>query len=101
MKERKIEKKKEWKKTNEKICQKKKKKERKRSKTKTKKEISLKDLKHNKTADRGCVDRDEMISHISSECSNLAPKEYKTRHKQGGQGDPLGIVQKIEIWPRE
>ena len=30
-----------------------------------------------------------------SECSKLAQKEYKTR--LGGESNPLGIVQKIEI----
>ena len=29
---------------------------------------------------RLCVDRDETINHIISECSKLAQKEYKTRH---------------------
>ena len=29
---------------------------------------------------RLCGDRDETISHIISECSKLAHKEYKTRH---------------------
>ena len=28
-----------------------------------------------------CGDRDETINHIISECSKLAQKEYKTRHK--------------------
>ena len=27
-----------------------------------------------------CEDRDKMIHHIISECSNLAQKKYKTRH---------------------
>ena len=27
-----------------------------------------------------CGDRDETINHIISECSKLAPQEYKTRH---------------------
>ena len=42
-------------------------------------------------------DRDETINHITSECSKLAQKEYKTRHDLGGQDDPLGNVQKILI----
>ena len=29
---------------------------------------------------RLCGDRDETINHIISECSQLAQKEYKTRH---------------------
>ena len=29
---------------------------------------------------RLCVDRDETINHIISECSKLAQKEYQTRH---------------------
>ena len=29
---------------------------------------------------RLCVDRDETINHLISECSKLAQKEYKTRH---------------------
>ena len=37
-------------------------------------------------------ERDKRINHIISECSKLAQKEYKTR-----QGDPLGIVQEVEI----
>ena len=34
---------------------------------------------------RLCVDRDETISHIISECSKLAQKEYKTRHDWVGK----------------
>ena len=30
---------------------------------------------------RLCVDRDETINHIISECCKLAQKEYKTRHE--------------------
>ena len=41
---------------------------------------------------RLCCGRDETINHIISECNTLAQKEHKTR-----QGDPLGIVQEIEI----
>ena len=37
-------------------------------------------------------DRDETINHIISECSKLEPKEYKTRLRLGGLGDPLGNV---------
>ena len=32
-----------------------------------------------------CGDRDETINHIISECSKLAPKEYKTRHDWVGK----------------
>ena len=31
----------------------------------------------------------------------LVLKEYKTRHDLVGEGDPLGTVQEIEIWPYE
>ena len=41
-----------------------------------------------------CGDRDHTINHIISECSKLAQKGYKTRHK-GWEGDPLRIVQEI------
>ena len=34
---------------------------------------------------RLCCDRDETITHIISECSKLAQKEYKTRHDWGGK----------------
>ena len=34
---------------------------------------------------RLCGDRDETINHIISECSKLAPKEYKTRHDWVGR----------------
>ena len=34
---------------------------------------------------RLCGDRDETINHIVSECSNLAQKEYKTRHDWVGK----------------
>ena len=34
---------------------------------------------------RLCGDRDETINHIMSECSKLAPKEYKTRHDWVGK----------------
>ena len=46
-----------------------------------------------------CGDRDEIINHIISEWSKLTQREYKTRHDSGGEGDSLGIVQEIEIWP--
>ena len=49
-------------------------------------------------------DRDETVTHIISECSKLTQKEYKTRHDWVGkviQGDPLGDVQKSEVWPYE
>ena len=42
------------------------------------------------------ADRDEMIYHGISECSKLVKKVYET--PMGGESDPLGIVQKIEIW---
>ena len=42
------------------------------------------------------INSDETINQIINECSKLVQKEYKTRH--GGKGDPLGIVQEIEIW---
>ena len=50
---------------------------------------------------RLCSDRNETINHIISECSKLAQKAYKTSHDWMGQGDPLGDVQEIEIWPYE
>ena len=34
---------------------------------------------------RLCGDRDETINHIISECSKLAPNEYKTRHDRVGK----------------
>ena len=34
---------------------------------------------------RLCMDRDESINHITSECSKLAQKEYKTRHNWVGK----------------
>ena len=34
---------------------------------------------------RLCNERDETINHIKSECSNLALKEYKTRHDRVGK----------------
>ena len=34
---------------------------------------------------RLCSDRDEIINHIISECSKLAPKEYQTRHDWVGE----------------
>ena len=39
-----------------------------------------------------CSNRDEMVSHIISECSKLAQRECKTRR------DPLKIEQEIKIW---
>ena len=32
-----------------------------------------------------CVDRDETINHIISECSKLTQKEYTTRHNWVGK----------------
>ena len=49
---------------------------------------------------RLCHDRDERINHLISKCSKRAQKEYKTRH-DSGEGDPLGIVQEVYIWPYE
>ena len=43
---------------------------------------------------RLCGDRDETINLIISECSKLAHKA-----RLGRQGDPLGDVQEILIWP--
>ena len=45
---------------------------------------------------RLCGDRDETVNTIISEWSKLAQKEYKS-----GQGDPLGIMWEIEVWPYE
>ena len=41
------------------------------------------------------------INNIISERIKLAPKENKTRCDWEGEGDPLGIVQVIKIWPYE
>ena len=46
-------------------------------------------------------ERDEKINHIISECSIFVQKVYKTRHDRVGQGDPLGIVQEVEVSPCE
>ena len=35
---------------------------------------------------RLCIDRDETINHIISECRKLAQKEYKSRHNWVGKG---------------
>ena len=45
-----------------------------------------------------CGDREEIINRIISEWSKLAQKEYKTRNDWVQKGDPLGIVNEIEIW---
>ena len=50
---------------------------------------------------RLCGDRDETINHIIIECSKSTQNEYKIRHDRGWEGDLLGIVQEIEIWPYE
>ena len=50
---------------------------------------------------RLCGNRDETSNNILSECSKLAQKEHKTRHKWVEQGGPLGTVQEIENWPYE
>ena len=34
---------------------------------------------------RLCIDRDEIINHIISECRKLAQKEYKSRHEWVGK----------------
>ena len=44
---------------------------------------------------RLCGDRDETVNHIINKYSKLAQKEYDWV----GKGSPLGIVQKIKIWP--
>ena len=47
---------------------------------------------------RLCRDRDEMINHIISECSN-EHKDNIRLDKTGRKSDLLKIVQEIEIWP--
>ena len=44
---------------------------------------------------RLCGDRDETINHIISECSNLAQKEYKTRHDWVGKGTHWEMCKKF------
>ena len=46
-----------------------------------------------------CVDRDETINHIISECSKLAQNEYKTRHNWVGKVIHWELCQ--EIYPYE
>ena len=41
-----------------------------------------------------CVDRDETINHIISECSKFVQKNYKIRHDWVGGVHPLGIMHK-------
>ena len=43
-------------------------------------------------------DRNETINHIS-ENSKLEQKKDKTRDDGDGEGDSLGFMQEIEIWP--
>ena len=43
------------------------------------------DKTHQNSKFRLCVDRDETINHIISECNKLAQKEYKTRHDWVGK----------------
>ena len=44
---------------------------------------------------RPCGDRDETINRNISECSKIEQREYKTRTRLAGKGDPLGIVQEL------
>ena len=46
---------------------------------------------------KSCDDIEETIYHIISESSKLTEKETRLY----GEGDPLRIVQEIEIWPDE
>ena len=46
---------------------------------------------------RLCGNSNERVNYIINECRKLAQKEYKTW--LGGKGDPLGIVQDINILP--
>ena len=48
---------------------------------------------------RLCGDRNEAIYLMISKCNKLVQMVYKTRHILGEEGDPLGIVQEIKIWP--
>ncbi len=42
-------------------------------------------------------DRDETINHIISEFSKLAKRDYQTTYDLCAQGNPLGILQEIEV----
>ena len=46
---------------------------------------------------RLCGDRDKTINHIISECSKLAPKEYKTRHDWVGKVIHWEICKKLKF----
>ena len=46
---------------------------------------------------RLCGDRNETINHIISECSKLAPKEYKTRHDRVGKVIHWEICKKFKF----
>ena len=47
---------------------------------------------------RFCGDKDETTNHVISEYSKLTQKSIRLP-RLDGEGDPLGIVQEIEIWP--
>ena len=55
-------------------------------------------LKNNKC--KSCVDRDETISHIISECKIVVPKEYKSTSGDR-KYEPMGIMIKIKINPAD
>ena len=46
---------------------------------------------------RLCSDRDETITHIISECSKLAQKEYKTRYDRVGKGIHWEMCKKFKL----
>ena len=46
---------------------------------------------------RLCGDRDETINHIISECSKLAQKESKARHKWVGKVIPWEMCKKFKF----
>ena len=46
---------------------------------------------------RLCGNRDETINHIISECSKLAPKEYKTRHNKMGKVIHWELCKKLKF----
>ena len=48
-----------------------------------------------------CGERYVTINHILREYNKLVQKEYKTKTRLSGEGDPLGIVQETELWPYE
>ena len=45
-----------------------------------------------------CGDRDETVNHIISECSNLAQKEYKSRHNWVGKVIHLELCKKVKFY---